>query len=188
MDKKIIPIIAIALWCFGCATGGPQEVASSTYSPSTATYASKKLQPNNLVFDPVAIDSSALPNLRDLPFPASLKNIEEARAYTGIIKNKTSCEVSIPSQNSDATLVIPPHSWIKFTIWTRKSNVTAYHNGKPFYCLNIFAQPHEYPFMCKKYDFMAEIVKSEPVIRHRPRHWPSKLKRRKIKRRVNPPC
>jgi hypothetical protein len=187
MDRKIISIIAIALWCFGCATGA-QEVDNRAYPPSTAAYATKKLKSNDLVFDPVAIDGSALPNLRDLPFPASLKNLEEARPYTGIIKNKTSREVSIPSQNSDATLVIPPHSWIEFTIWTRKSNVTAYHKGKPFYCLNIFAHPHEYPFMCKKYDFMAEIVKSEPIIRHWPRRGPSKLKRRIIKRRLNPPC
>ncbi len=39
--------------------------------------------------------------------------------------------------------------------------MTAYHDGKPFYCLKLFADPSEYPFMCKKYDFMAEIVKPE---------------------------
>jgi hypothetical protein len=177
MDKKIIPIIVIILWCFGCVAGTPQGVndASRTYSPSVTANAPKTLQPNDLVFNPTAIDSSALPDLRDLPFPASLKNRREARAYTGIIKNKTAYEVSIPSQNSDATLLIPPHGWIEYTIWTQRSDVTAYHNGKPFYCLNIFAQPHEYPFMCSKYDFMAEIVKPEPVIRH----YPSKLKSRK---------
>ena len=40
-------------------------------------------------------------------------------------------------------------------------NVTAYHDGKPFYCLKLWADPGEYPFMCEKYDFMAEIVKPE---------------------------
>jgi hypothetical protein len=115
--------------------------------------------------------------------------LQEVRSYTGIIKNNSRCKVSIPSENSDATLLIPPHSWIEFTIWTQKSNVTAYCDGKPFYCLNIFAHPQEYPFMCKKYDFMAEIVKEEPVIRQGP-SGPSKLKpRKKIKRKgENPPC
>lgn len=99
---------------------------------------------------------------------------QEVRSYTGIIKNKTRHTVSIPSENSDATLLIPAHGWIEFTIWTPKSNVTAYYKGKPFYCLNILTHPQEYPFMCKKYDFMVEILPPEPPIRH----WPSKLKRR----------
>ena len=81
--------------------------------------------------------------------------------YTGIIKNKTRFEVSIPSENSDATLTIPPNGWIEYTMWTHKADVTAYHEGKPFYCLKLAAHPQEYPFMCKKYDFMAEIVKPE---------------------------
>jgi len=83
--------------------------------------------------------------------------------YTGIIKNKTAYEVSIPSENSDGTLVIPPRGWIEYTIWGHSAEVTAYHGGKPFYCLKLAAQPQAYPFMCKKYDFMAEIVKPEPA-------------------------
>ena len=101
-------------------------------------------------------------------------SMQEGSSYTGIIKNKTRYEISIPSKNSDATLIIPPHSWIKYTIWVPHENVTAYYRGKPYYCLNILAHPGEYPFMCKKYDFMMEILPPEPPIRH----WPSKLKRR----------
>jgi hypothetical protein len=116
---------------------------------------------------------------------------QEVRSYTGIIKNKTRYEVAIPSQNSDATVLIPPHGWIEYTIWTQKSDVTAYHGGQPFYCLKISAQPEGSPFMCKKYDFIAEIGKEEPALRrgsYGPSE-PSKLKRRKIKRTVNnPPC
>jgi hypothetical protein len=104
---------------------------------------------------------------------------QNVRAYTGIIKNRTRYEVSIPSENSGATLLISPNDWIEYTIWTPRSDVTAYHNGKPFYCLNLLANPQAYPFMCKKYDFIAEIVKEEPAIRP----WPSKLKpRKRIKR------
>ncbi len=101
-------------------------------------------------------------------------------AYTGIIKNKTRYEVSIPSENSDGTLIIPPNSWIEYTIWTRKADVTAFRNGKPFYCLNLAAHPREYPFMCKKYDFMAEIVKPEGV--ERGKYKPMK-KRKRIKKK-----
>ena len=89
--------------------------------------------------------------------------------------------MSVPSENSDATLMIPPHSWIEYTMWTRRANVTAYHDGKPFYCLKLLADPSEYPFMCKKYDFMAEIVKPEPAAgKYKP------MKKRKYASRSNP--
>jgi hypothetical protein len=121
---------------------------------------------------------------RPLGPPATLEVLDGV-AYTGIIKNKTRYEVSIPSENSDGTLVIPPYEWIEYTIWTHQSDVTAYRDGKPFYCLKIDARPKNYDFMCKKYDFMAEIVKPEAL----KRQGPSKLKQRKIKRKVkNPPC
>jgi hypothetical protein len=99
---------------------------------------------------------------------ATASESQEVRSFTGIIMNKTPYEVSIPSENSDATVVIPPHAWIKYTIWDEHLKVTAYHHGEPFYCLNIFARPQEYPFMCKKYDFVAEIALPEPARRYRP--------------------
>jgi hypothetical protein len=100
--------------------------------------------------------------------PLAKPEIRDGVAYTGIIKNKTKYEVSIPSENSDGTLVIPPKGWIEYTIWTHQADVTAYHNGKPFHCLKLSAHPQEYPFMCKKYDFMAEIVKPEPTRKYKP--------------------
>jgi len=107
--------------------------------------------------------------------PLAMPELLDGVAYTGIIKNKTRYEVSIPSENSDATLVIPPNGWIEYTIWTHQSDVTAYHDGKPFYCLKLSAHPKEYPFMCSKYDFMAEIVKAEAVGEDKPG---KKMKRR----------
>jgi hypothetical protein len=88
----------------------------------------------DLVFDQVAVDSSALPQLSDLPFPDSLKSRERPRKYTGIIKNKTKYAVSVPSANSGATLDIPAHSWIEFTTWTR--NDVTVRDGA-IYCLNL---------------------------------------------------
>jgi len=112
--------------------------------------------------------------------PAALSEVPDGVAYTGIIKNNTRYEVSIPSENSDATLTIPAHSWIEYTMWTHKTDVTAYRNGTPFYCLKLVAHPQEYPFMCSKYDFMAEIVKPEPTAG---KYKPMKKRKYRIKKR-----
>jgi hypothetical protein len=113
--------------------------------------------------------------------PATLE-LQDGFPYTGIIKNKTCYEVSIPSDNSGATLVIPPYGWIEYTIWTHQFDVAAYHDGDPFYCLKLIANPQAYTFKCKKYDFMAEIVKAEPAGKGKPG--------KKMKRRVKkqPKC
>jgi hypothetical protein len=123
---------------------------------------------------------------QDCPRPPGTLELRDGFPYTGIIKNNTRYEVSIPSENSDATLVIPAHSWIEYTMWTRSTDVTAYHDGKPFYCLKLFANPCEYPFMCKKYDFMAEIVKPEPTGGSAGRYKP--MKKRKYRAKKQPNC
>jgi hypothetical protein len=110
--------------------------------------------------------------------PPSKPELLDGLAYTGVIKNKTGYEVSIPSENSNGTLLIPPQGWIEYTIWTHNAEVTAYHDGKPFYCLKLAAQPQAYPFMCKKYDFLAEIVKPEPTPRYK-----KPVKKKRLKRK-----
>ena len=184
MDKKIIAAAAIAFWCLGYVPGNAQGVGdfSRTPDPGVSTDVPKTVGSRDLVFDPLTPDPSALPGRGEFPVPANLRYNQTARRYTGIIKNKTRYEVSVPSENSDATLLIPPHGWIEYTMWTRSANVTAYHDGKPFYCLKLWADPSEYPFMCQKYDFMAEIVKPEPA--------PSKYKPMKKRKRLKkqPKC
>jgi hypothetical protein len=185
MDKKIIAITALALLCLGFVAGTAQGAGIDSLIPVTAvsTDGSKAVGTGDLFFDPLTPDPSALPGGGVLPVPANLYNNERARRYTGIIKNKTRYEVSVPSENSDATLIIPPHSWVEYTIWTRRAKVTAYHDGKPFYCLNLWATPSEYPFMCSKYDFMAEIVKPEPEAgKYKP------MKKRKYRAKKQPQC
>lgn len=166
MDKKIIVVAVIAFWGFGYLGGMAQGAGdySRGLSPPVATDAPRAVGTSDLVFDPLTPDAAGLPDRRDLPFPANLQWNETARRYTGIIKNKTRFEVSVPSENSNATLTIPPHGWIEYTMWTRRANVTAYYDGKPFYCLTLCADPSEYLFMCSRYDFMAEIVKPEPAV------------------------
>jgi len=182
MDKRFIALAALVLFSFGCAGGASQGL--NAYEVNRAATASTVAGQSGLVFDPLNIDGSALPDIHDLP----TLPIQPAKKYTGIIKNNTRYEVSIPSRNSSATITIPAYGWVEYTAWNSFFNVTVYHDGKPFYCLNIHAHIQNYPFMCKKYDFIAEIVKEEPVIRQGP-SAPSKLKPRKIKRKAeNPPC
>ena len=170
MNKTIIAVAAIAFWGFGYFGGVAQGAGDYDRGPSTAAANTglPAVGASGLVFDPLTPEASALPKLRDLPYPATFKNHEPARRYTGIIKNKTRYEVSVPSENSDATLIIPAPSWIEYTMWTRRADVTAYLDGKPFYCLKLAADPKEYPFMCSNYDFMAEIDKPEPAGKYKP--------------------
>jgi hypothetical protein len=128
----------------------------------------------------VAGGAAAVEAPRPLGPPATLE-LMDGFPYTGIIKNKTGYEVSIPSDNSDATLVIPPHGWIEYTIWTHQHDVAAYHDGDPFYCLKLIAKPQAYTFKCKKYDFMAEIFKPEPAKRPAGKYKPMK-KRKRVKK------
>lgn len=112
------------------------------------------------------LDPLALPELEDLPMPGLPK--KDIRAYTGIIKNTTRYDLSVPSANSGATLAVPAKGFIEYTAWTRHFNLTVYRDGKPFYCLKINAHPGEYAYMCEKYDFIAEIVRPEPVKKRKP--------------------
>jgi hypothetical protein len=183
MNKTIIAVAAIAF--LGVGYFGDVAQGAGEYNLAPAKAAANKGLPQvgagDLVFDPLTPDPSALPGRGVLPVPANLYYNETARRYTGIIKNKTRYEVSVPSENSDGTLVIPPHSWIEYTMWTRRAKVTAFHDGKPFYCLTLVADPKEYPFMCSKYDFMAEIVKPEPKGKYKP----MKKRKRRVKRQPN---
>jgi hypothetical protein len=77
--------------------------------------------------------------------------------YTGIVKNNTSCDFSLMSQNSLGTLIVPARGWIEFVVWDPKFEVIPYYNGKPFGCQNVMVTPKGFPYMCKDYDFMVEI-------------------------------
>jgi hypothetical protein len=185
MDNKIIVLTALAFLCLGYVPAHAQVTNDviQTSAPVVPADRSKAVGTGDLFFDPLTPDVSGLPSRSDLPVPANLRNNQSARRYTGIIKNKTRYEVSVPSENSDATLIIPPHSWVEYTMWTRSANVTAYRDGKPFYCLKLWADPSEFSFMCNKYDFMAEIVKPEPAAgKYKP------MKQRKYRAKKQPKC
>ena len=177
MRVKIVCLVAVI--CLGLAGAIDQIQAAGQGAPSApvVTYGPGApvagTEQQGVYFEPLP-DESILPQMRELPIPRRFR--ETPRKYTGIIKNKTNCDVSLPSGNSDATLTIPAHGWIEYISWIRGFGLTIYCDGKPYYCLNIHANPNAYPFMCKKYDFMAEIVKPEGV-----EGYPGK----KLKRRVH---
>jgi hypothetical protein len=100
------------------------------------------------------------------------------RKYTGIIKNESAVDVSVYAGNSDGTLIVPAHSWIEYDVWLHHFDLTAYSEGKPYCCLKVCANPAAYPFMCRNYDFMVEICKTEKA--GAGKGFPSK----KLKRRV----
>ncbi|MBM4295174.1 MAG: hypothetical protein FJ126_09775 [Deltaproteobacteria bacterium] len=96
--------------------------------------------------------------------PATMESgpVDEVRKYTGIIKNNSACEVAVPSLNSGATLTVPAHGFIEYIVWSSRFEIIAYRGGQPVYCQKINASPGQYPFMCKNYDFIAEIINVDP--------------------------
>ena len=66
------------------------------------------------------VDPSVLPNLSDLP--GMKPRQPKIQAYTGLIQNFTEYDISIPSGNSGATLVVPARGWLEYVNWER--NVT----------------------------------------------------------------
>ncbi len=150
MGKKVIFLILAMVWL---VVGGPADQGQRAYAASVSAVGNA---PPPL--DPLEVDAATLPDMQDLPSPAGLLQQGRPHRYTGIIKNRSNCDVSLYSHNSDAALIIPAHGWIEYDAWLRHFPLTAYCDGKPFYCLDINANPKAYPFMCKKYDFMVEIV------------------------------
>jgi hypothetical protein len=176
MNLKIICLMAAAILFLGCATDGKQVTSQAVTDPQLASEAGTGGAPG-LVFDPFAAEELGLPRMGDtLPVPQRI--LKTPRLYTGIIKNRTAYDVNIPSKNSAGTLTIPARGWTEFIAWEKDFDLTVYHDGKPFYCLQVMAHPGEYPFMCKKYDFIAEIVKPEAV-----HQYPGKKKKKRIRKK-----
>jgi hypothetical protein len=174
MRKIFIGLGAISLLLFGCAQfHSSEEIVYENGKLQKFAYSNDSQERNSSGFmDALDVlrraDPAALPQLADLPRFQRLDQKTCAATYTGVIKNSTKYDVSVPSLNSAATLQIPAHGWIEYRTYTRAFELTVYSEGKPFYCLKILADPRNYQYACKKYDFIAEIVKPEPVERYKP--------------------
>ena len=95
----------------------------------------------------------------------ALEDLEELApivAYTGVIKNTTWCDVSIPSANSGATITVPARGWVEYTVWVPAFTLIAYRYGQPYHCQEVQVDPQQHQFLCRNYDFVAEIVAAKP--------------------------
>jgi hypothetical protein len=110
-------------------------------------------------------------------FSGALANAQpqEEPPYTGVIQNKTKYTISVPSANSGATLIIPPKGNMEYVTWSPDFQFIAYVDGKPFFCQQIKVVPKNYQYMCKAYDFLAEVQTDEAASKPKPAR---KLKRR----------
>jgi hypothetical protein len=88
--------------------------------------------------------------------------------YTGVIYNRTGYDIWIPSLNSSATLLVPARGWIEYTVWSPTFEVLGYVNGKLDWCQRITVTPGALQFLCKRYDFSAEIRSPVPVRKIKP--------------------
>ncbi len=102
--------------------------------------------------------------------------------YTGVIKNNTACEFSIPSQNSMGTLIVPARGWIEYVVWDPKFEVIPYYKGNPFGCQWVTVTPKGFAYMWKNYDFMVEINGPGPCPAEEPGY--QKYKKRVRRKRV----
>ncbi|MDP3182223.1 MAG: hypothetical protein Q8M54_05325 [Desulfobaccales bacterium] len=127
-------------------------------------------------------DANALPELRDLPLTKSnLKERKRTRSYTGIIQNYSNYEVTVPSVNSSAVLIVPAQGWLEYVVWSPSIHLAGYVEGKQIYQQKIVVQPKKFKYMGKEYDFVAEIKPLAPVKDPVPKTIPSRKKRRVLK-------
>lgn len=164
--------IYIALLLFVCAGCAVQDVSHKeeivyeqgklqkfTYLDETTGKAGQGAAGSAAFMDAIDIlkrsDGGALPELKDLPVPPRKK--KPIHEFTGLIQNYTNYEISIPSQNSDATLIIPAYGWVEYIIWTNRANLFGYVDGKVVFHQKIIVDPQKFKYMGKAYDFLAEI-------------------------------
>lgn len=100
-------------------------------------------------------DPEALPRLEDLPRPPSRQLPD--RKYVGIVQNLTSYDISIPSSNSGAVLVVPAKGWLEYEAWDARIKLEGFVNGRQVYAQTLQAKPRRYEYFGKYYDFVATI-------------------------------
>lgn len=109
---------------------------------------------------------------------AEVPGQEPLPPYIGIIKNNSGHDLSVPSENSQATLIVPARSWIEFVVWDPKFDLIPYLKGKPFACQKVLVTPDAFPYMCKNYDFLVEINPPTPP----PTKWYYKKYKKRYRR------
>jgi len=170
--KKIILLSMIPLLCLtGCVTGAvPRHVEEilyeqgklQKYSFYDESYGER--HDSSEFMEAIDIikqaDPTALPELEEFGL-GSHRLKSRKRAYTGVIRNMTGHELTVPSQNSQGTIIIPPRGWVEYTVWDPIVTFSPYLDGEPYRCFTIKPKVKAYELMCKHYDFMAIIPAEE---------------------------
>lgn len=191
MDKKTL-IFLITLFLFlGCAAERHMEeivyengkLQKYIYLDDLRGRKDRGPEDTSVFLDVIDIikrsDANALPELGDLPLTKSnLKQRKRTRSYTGIIQNYSNYEVTVPSVNSSAVLIVPAQGWVEYVVWSPSLHLTGYVEGKQIYQQKIVVQPKKFKYMGKDYDFIAEIKPLAPVKDPVPKTTPSRKKRR----------
>jgi hypothetical protein len=91
---------------------------------------------------------------------------QDIRPYVGLIRNFSALNISIPSDDSSATLILPPQGQLEYTVWKPNVAIFGYVEGRQVYYKNIRIGPKKYTFFGKNYDFLAEVCPEipDPVI------------------------
>ena len=112
---------------------------------------------------------------------AESPGVEQLPPYIGVIKNNSKHDLSVKSENSLATLIVPARNWIEFVVWDPKFDFIAYLEGKPYRCQKVVVTPDAFPYMCKNYDFVVEI---NPPAAPPEKYYYKKYKKRYRKQRT----
>jgi len=111
---------------------------------------------------------------------------EPLAPFTGVIKNNTKDDMSVYSQNSLGTLIIPARGWIEFVVWEEKFDLRVYKDGEPYFAQKMAVTPQAIPFMTQNYDFIAEINPPPPPKQIKKYYKKKRYKKYRGKRRRKP--
>jgi hypothetical protein len=83
--------------------------------------------------------------------------------YVGLIRNFSARSISIPSQDSAATLILPAQGQMDYTVWKPNSDIYGYVAGKQVFYKNVRIEPHKkFTFFGNTYDFLVEVCADLP--------------------------
>ena len=98
---------------------------------------------------------------------------QDIHPYKGLLRNFSSMDVSIPSQNSGATLILPAGGQMEYIVWKPNFDIFGYVERTQVYYKNITIGPStKYNFFGKTYDFLAEVCPELPGPVIMPRQCP----------------
>jgi hypothetical protein len=83
---------------------------------------------------------------------------QDIHPYVGLIRNFSNMNISIPSHDSSATLILPARGQMEYTVWQPNVDIFGFVDGKQVYFKNIRIKPNKkFYYFGNSYDFMAEV-------------------------------